>query len=139
MFLRKSLSNGKVYLSLVQGYRDKNGKVKQKTIEKIGYLEDLEKKYKDPISHFKQLAKEKNKEDIKEYTIKNLNTKTINSNYHSKNLGYIILKKVYRELGITTILNKKQSSLNIKFSLEEIMKLLVFSRILYPASKNEKI
>lgn len=137
MFLRKSLSNGKVYLSFVQGYRDENGKVKQKTIEKIGYLEDLEKKYKDPISHFKQLAKEKNKEDIKEYTIKNLNTKTINSNYHSKNLGYIILKKVYRELGITTILNKKQSSLNIKFSLEEIMKLLVFSRILYPASKNE--
>ena len=137
MFLRKSLSNGKVYLSFVQGYRDENGKVKQKTIEKIGYLEDLEKKYKDPISHFKQLAKEKNKEDIKEYTIKNLNTKTINSNYHSKNLGYIILKKVYRELGITTILNKKQSSLNIKFSLEEIMKLLVFSRILFPASKNE--
>ena len=25
MFLRKSLSNGKIYLSFVQGYRDENG------------------------------------------------------------------------------------------------------------------
>ena len=30
-----------------------------------------------------------------------------------------------------------RSSLNIKYSLDEIMKLLVFSRILFPASKNE--
>ena len=33
MFLKKSVSNGKIYLSFVQGYRDKNGKVKQKTIK----------------------------------------------------------------------------------------------------------
>ena len=128
---------GKIYLSFVQGYRDENGKVKQKTIEKLGYLEDLEKQYDNPIEHFKNLAKEKNNEQIKEYTIKNLNTKTIDDNSHPKNLGYVILKKVYRELEITSILNRKQSSLNIKYSLEEIMKLLVFSRILYPASKNE--
>ena len=43
MFLRKSLSNGKIYLSFVQGYRDENGKVKQKTIQKLGYLDDLKK------------------------------------------------------------------------------------------------
>ena len=35
MFLRKSSNNGKVYLSFVQGYRDENGKVKQKTVQKI--------------------------------------------------------------------------------------------------------
>ena len=43
---------GKIYLSFVQGYRDANGKVKQKTIEKIGYLEELKKQYDDPIKHF---------------------------------------------------------------------------------------
>lgn len=137
MFLRKSLSNGKIYLSFVQGYRDKNGKVKQRTIQKIGYLEDLKEKYDDPISYFKKIAKEKNNEEIKEYTIKNMNTKTIDSNSLTKNLGYIILKKVYKELNITPILNTMQSSLNIKYSLDEIMKLLIFSRILYPSSKNE--
>ena len=40
MFLKKSISNGKIYLSFVQGYR-KDGKSKLRTIEKIGYLEDL--------------------------------------------------------------------------------------------------
>ena len=137
MFLRKSLSNKRIYLSFVQGYRDENGKVKQKTIQKLGYLEDLKKQYDDPISYFKEIAKQKNNEKIKEYTIKNIDTKTIDENSHSKNLGYVILKKVYNELNISPVLSKKQSSSNIQYSLEKIMKLLVFSRILYPASKNE--
>ena len=63
MFVRKSLSHGKVYLSFVQGYRNENGKVKQKTIEKIGYLDDLKKQYDDPISYFKEIAKQKTEED----------------------------------------------------------------------------
>ena len=137
MFLKQSISNGKQYLSFVHGYRDENGKVKQKTIKKLGYLEDLKKDYDNPIEYFKNLAKEKNSEQIKEYTIKNINTKTIDDNSNSKNLGYVILKKIYNELNISNVLNKKQSTLDIKYSLNEIMKLLVFSRILYPASKNE--
>ena len=137
MFLRKSISHGKIYLSFVQGYRDENGKVKQKTIEKLGYLDDLQKQFNNPIEHFKNIAKDKSSEQIKEYTIKNLNTKTIDDDSYSKNLGYVILKKVYDELDISSILNQKQASLNIKYSLNDIMKLLVFSRILYPSSKNE--
>ena len=138
MYLKKTLNRqGRIYLSFVQGYRDEFGKVKQKTVENIGFLDELSKSYNNPIEYFKNLAKEKNNEQIKEYTIKNLKSKTIDDNSHQKNLGYVILKKVYNELGISSILNKKQSSLNIKYSLEEIMKLLVFSRILFPASKNE--
>ena len=138
MFLRKnSCKNGRIYLTFVQGYRNEFGKVKQKTVENLGYLDDLEKIYDNPIEYFKKIAKEKNNEEIKEYTIKNINTKIIDDDSHPKNLGYVILKKVYNELNISSILNKKQSLLNIQYSLEEIMKLLVFSRILYPASKNE--
>ena len=128
---------GKIYLSFVQGYRDEFGKVKQKTIEKIGYLDELKKQYDDPIAYFKNIAKENSNEEIKEYTIKNLNTQVIEGNSHQKNLGYVILKKVYNELNITSVLDKKQSFLNIEYSLEDIMKLLTFSRILYPSSKNE--
>ena len=69
MFLRKSLSNGKIYLSFVQCYRDENRKLKQKTIQKIGYLEELK---------------------------------------------------------ISSVLNKKQASLNIKYSLNDVMKLWFF-------------
>lgn len=138
MFLRKSLSNGKIYLSFVQGYRDENGKVKQKTIEKIGYLEDLKKEYDDPIKYFKDIAKQRNNEEITELVIKNLNTKTLDKNIdNQKNLGYLILKKMYKELEIDCFLNSKQKKLKIKYELNDIFSLLVFSRILYPASKKE--
>ena len=43
MYLRKSNSHGRIYLSFVQGYTDEQGKVKQKTIKKLGYLDDLKK------------------------------------------------------------------------------------------------
>lgn len=137
VFLRKSISNGKIYLSFVQGYRDENGKVKQKTVEKIGYLDDLKKDYDDPISHFKEIAKQKNKEEVTELVIKNINTKTIEKNNVQKNLGYSILKTIYKELDISNFLNNKQKKLKIDYKLNDVFSLLVFSRILYPASKKE--
>ena len=121
MFLKQSKSHGKIYLSFVQGYRDEKGKIKHRTIEKIGFLDDLSKKFDNPIQHFKDVAKQKTNGEITEYTIKNLNTKIIDDNSHTKNLGYVILKKVYNELNISNILKQKQSSLNIEYSLDEIM------------------
>ncbi len=40
MYLKVGKSNGKTHLSFVQGYRD-GGKVKQRTIETLGFLEDF--------------------------------------------------------------------------------------------------
>ena len=77
MFLRKSLSNNKIYLSFVQDYRDENGNVKQKTVEKIGYLEDLKKLYEEPIKHFKEVANQRNSEGITKLVIKNLNSQIL--------------------------------------------------------------
>ena len=125
----------KIYLSFVQGYRDESGKAKQKTIEKIGYLEDLEKIYDDPIAHFKEIAKQRNAEEINELVIKNLNTKIIDESYPRKNLGYIIPKKIYKELGINEFLKEKSSKLKIEYNLHDIFELLVYSRILFPNSK----
>lgn len=135
MYLRKSISNGKLYLSFVHGYRDENGKVKQKTIEKIGYLDNLKKEFDDPISHFKEIAKQRSQENINELVIKNLESKIIDEDSQKKNLGYVIIKKIYNELGINELLKEKNSKLKINYSLSEIFKLLVFSRILYPGSK----
>ena len=136
MFVKQNKSHKGIFLTFTVGYRE-NGKVKHKNIETIGYLDDLKKQYDDPISHFKQIAKQRSNNEINELIIKNLKSKTIDDYSHSKNLGYAILKKIYNELNISSVLKKKQSSLNIKYSLEEIMQLLIFSRILYPASKNE--
>ena len=135
MYLRKSLSHGRIYLSYVQGYTDKDGKVKQRTIQKIGFLDDLQKIYDDPIAHFKEIAKQKSNEEIIEYTIKNLNSKKIEDNDHLNNIGYVFLKKIYNELGITDILKTVQKNSKIEYDLDSILSLLVFMRILKPGSK----
>lgn len=135
MFLKQSKSHNKIYLSFVQGYRDESGKIKHKTIKKLGFLDDLKKEYEDPISHFKKIAKQKSDDEIREYTIKNLNTKLIDNVDSRKNLGYVILKYIYNGLNIPSFFKDKNKKLKVEYSLNDIFKLLVFSRILYPNSK----
>ena len=125
----------KVYLSIVHGYRDENGKSKQKTIKKIGYLDDLKKQYDDPISHFKNLVKEISDAQLDKLIIDNIKSKKIDNNSNPKNLGYSILKIIYNELGITELLNIEQKKLDIKYKLNDILSMLVFMRILKPGSK----
>lgn len=136
MYLKQSKSHGRTYLSIVEAYR-LNNKVKQKTIMKIGFLEDLKKQYDDPIAHFKEIAKEMNKEQVTEYTIKNLKTKIIDNTSKSKNLGYVALREIYKELGLEDFFKEKNKNLRIDFDLHQIFSLLVYSRILYPGSKKE--
>ena len=135
MFLKRSKSHNKVYLSFVQGYRDEFGKIKHKTIEKLGFLDDLKQQYDDPISHFKAIAKQHSNDEIKEYTIKNLNTKIIDEEISRKNFGYVILKKIYNELNLPSFFLQKEKNLKIEYSLNDIFELLVYSRILFPDSK----
>lgn len=136
MYLKLSHGyKGRTYLSFVQGYRDENGKTKQKTIQKIGYLDELKQTYDDPVLHFKQVAKQKSKDEIKEYTIKNLNSKIIDNENAKKNLGYVILKRIYKDLNIDSLLNEKQKKLKVEYNLNDIFELLVYSRILFPDSK----
>ena len=117
MYLKKSISNGKVYLSFVQGYRQ-DGKVKQKTIEKLGYLDDLKKIHDDPISHFKAVANEHTLAEPKVQSIE-INTSLLLEDHTSnrKNLGYAIAKCVYSTLGIHTFFQNKQKHLNVSGSL----------------------
>jgi len=63
LFVKQSVSRGRIYLSFVQGYRDANGKVRHKTIEKLGYLDELKEIYDDPIAHFKAIAEERNRSE----------------------------------------------------------------------------
>lgn len=135
MYLKKSISNGKTYLSFVQGYRQ-DGKVKQKTIEKLGYLEDLEKIYDDPISHFKQVAKER---ALKERPVQvlsiDLDSRLPDQASFRRNLGYAVPKYIYSGLQLREFFQNFQRQLSIDYNLNSIFALLVFNRFLFPSSK----
>ena len=139
MYLRKNIgAKGKIYLSIVQGYRDEKGISRQKLIENLGYLEDLQKEYDDPIAHFKEVAKQKTLEYENEMKIAielSKSTKLEKDIKYRKNIGYSIPKKIYNELHIGDFFQDKQRKIKAKYNLNNIFKLLVFNRILQPSSK----
>ena len=134
LFLKTAkYKNGKTYLSIVDGYRV-DGKVKQKVYKKIGYLEDLEKQFDDPISHFKKEVEILKKQFISKITT----TFDINQDNTFEddtfNIGYAYLKTIFKELDINSVLKNKQYSSNIEYSLSRTCELLTYSRILDPGS-----
>lgn len=140
MFLKKDKRpNGRLYLSIVKGYRDPiTKKNKQKAIRSIGFYDELINEYDDPIAHFTKVAKQMTDDEtsgIKQrITIDTNETMPVGTD-DMKNIGFIILSKLYHELGIHTFLINRERGLKAKFPLNSIMKLLVFDRILHPSSK----
>ncbi len=141
MFLKKDKRpNGRVYLSIVEGYRDpKTKKPKQRKVKSLGYLDDLEKEYDDPISHFSLLTKQmteevKNKELPLDFSFSP--NETIDpSVVLRKNLGFSVLSYFYHKLRINNFFINRQRNLSIDYSLNNIFQMLVYFRVLDPCSK----
>jgi len=141
MFVKKnSCKNGRILLTFTRGFRE-NGKNKQKHVETLGYLDDLEKIYDDPIAHFREIAKQRTQvESVAAEPIRltlDPTTEISQTDIGLKNLGYAVLEKIYHELGIHTFFQRHENRLNINFNLNAVFRLLVYSRILDPGSKKQ--
>lgn len=129
------------YLTICEKYRDKTSKhPKERTISVIGYAEDYLDQFDDPIAHFRQVAK-KMTEDAKtannskvQLTIDLDEQMDINTS-SLKNLGYLLLKMVYKDLQIDLFWKKIAKQYHFEYDLNRIFQLLVFSRIVSPGSK----
>jgi len=145
MYLKQSARKvtGRTYLSIVHGYWDNIAKQSRtRTIKSIGYLDELEKEYDDPIAHFTALAEEMEKERLSSKTL----TFTIESDAqlergaaNRKNYGHVVFSKVYHELEIDRFLKNARRHENFVFNTDAIMRMLVFSRLLYPGSKRASV
>ena len=141
MYLKKSKrSSGRVYLSIADGYFDKErGHTRTATIKSLGYLDELEKIYDDPIAHFTEEVKKMNELKAAQkrpftFSIDPQERIEVGPTYR-KNFGYAALSKIYHELEIDKFLTNRQRNRKDEFNANNIMKLLVFSRLLWPASK----
>lgn len=129
---------GRVYLTIQRGYRDEKGKPRNKHIESIGYVDVLAKEYDDPIAHFEEVVRKRNEEDARSKTVMigiNTEARIEDDTPGYRNYGHIIFSKIYHELEIDRFLDNKRRHANYEFNLEQIARLLIFSRILYPGSK----
>ena len=66
MYLKKTYrkESGRTYLAIAQKYRNPETKIStDRTVKSLGYLDELEKKYDDPIAHFKEVARRMTEEE----------------------------------------------------------------------------
>lgn len=139
MFLRCITIKGVTRLYFYESYFH-NGKTKQKCIENLGRLDQLQKQFQDPVAHFRKIAEERTNE------LKNSRTATVSIDMNEtleigddevRNVGYVVLKDLYKQLELDKFWKNILAKTSVKYDLECIFRLLVFSRILYPGSKKE--
>lgn len=141
MYLHVANTKKGKYLTFYESYRDKvTKKPKNRCVEPIGYLDDLVKLYEDPISHFKQVAKDRTiekKNDTSATVSIDMNEQMTTKTDDIKNVGYLILKHIYKELEIDKFWKQVSKNYDFQYDLNKIFQLLVFSRIISPASKKK--
>ena len=145
MHVKTITAKGVSRLYIYETYYDKDpatGKprVRSKMIESLGRLDDLKKIYDDPVAHFKAVCEQRTLEKKKNRSISltiDLDAPMEVREDNLKNVGYGILKELYKELELDKFWNWKTRGLSVKYSIDQIFRLLVFSRILYPGSKKK--
>jgi len=140
MFLRVINKKNGPYMTIVEKYRDQFGVARDKTIESPGYVSKYSHLYDDPIAHFQAVVDQRNKErlELKSVSISLHMDESLNiDDFNLKNVGYGILKRIYLELELDKFWKKVVRNKKIQFDIDAVFQLLVFSRILFPASKKK--
>ncbi|MDD4519180.1 MAG: IS1634 family transposase [Limnochordia bacterium] len=144
MFLKTTKQkNGRINLSIVHGFRDPvTKKVKHKVLENLGYVDEYLDLYADPVAHFREVVRLRNQEmkeaeAAKEIPLGSVSTDELmdvneDTMHH---LGFLPLSSVYHELKLDQFLVNRQRSLEMDYSLNDVMQLLVYTRVLAPGSK----
>ena len=125
-----------VYLAITDAYRE-NGKVKRRTVKKLGYLSELKKEYSDPIAYFKEEAKRMTEEKKKYGGIQNLKIDfSLPAKESAKyKFGNLIISEIIKSFKLDFIFRKEKDNSKLKISLNKIFHYLIAKQIKEPTSK----
>ena len=146
MTLQLKKSGSHTYLYAIKSFRKEDGRCTTKVVEKFGTVEELREKLggEDPIewararvAEMTAAEKEENQNVVVEYNPKAYIQKGEQRSYNG---GYLFLQKIYHELGLDYICKKiaKKHKL-LRYDLNGILSMLVYTRILYPGSKRSSL
>lgn len=117
-------------------------KTTTKNVCRIGKHSELLKNHSDPLTYAKSFVEEMNRtgaikkiETVIELNKKIEDTDDIVSKVTYKNIGYIILQNIYKELGLNEFFNDLNKDTKATYSFNEVNRFLTFARILDPSSK----
>ena len=146
MKLTVSRSQNSETYYIQKSYRTDSGKSSTKTVERLGSMEELKARFgeEDPVgaarAYMKELsaAEKKSREEI---VVKFKPSVLIRKEeQRCYNGGYLFLQKIYYELGLDYICKKiAKKHKMVKYDLNSILSMLVYTRILYPGSKRSSL
>ena len=150
MYIEKCTNNGTAYLRLVESYRAPNSKgvkvAKKKLILNIGPLSKFDDGKPDYVQRLKESFKNGSPliEALKPYCQKNQPLEHYKLEYTEgdpyligspKLYSHILIEQIMKELGLIELFAHYKSIYKIEFDLTGFIRLLVYGRILNPASK----
>lgn len=150
MYIEKCINNGTPYLRLVESYRSPNSKgvkvAKKKLIYNIGPLSRYDDGKPDYISRLKESFKSGSPiiESLKPYCIKSQQLEHYSLEYTEgdpyligspKLYSHVIIEQIMKDLGLIDLFAHYKSIYKIQYDLTGFIRLLVYGRLLNPASK----
>lgn len=124
------------YLTITDAYRE-NGKVRRRSVMKIGYLSDLRKEYDDPIAHFTEVARKMTEEKrltggrqnvLIDFSEKGEDGKAFRT-------GSLIVREMLKAFSLDYTFRRKREESKIKCNMQKVFDFLVVNQILNPSSK----
>lgn len=116
-------------------------KTTTKTVEKIGTYDEIKKKCGDmePLEWAKEYAAKRTSEEKKakqDVIMRYSSSALIDKNIRrSCNSGYLFLQDIYYSLGLNKICDSIAEKYKFDFDLNDILSMLIYSRIISPGSK----
>jgi transposase len=138
MFIRlqKSPTSDRVQVHLVEGYRNEKGQPRQRILKNYGELGELQEKDPDILEKLRAEADVLTKERRDARVIVEVDTlRDRASGEHMVNYGHYFIEGVYKRLELHSFFQRKSRMKDFSYPLDAITRLLVFSRILMPDSK----
>lgn len=143
MYLRKSKKkNGRVYLTIVEGYRDGRGKSMSRTVESLGYVDDLERQgIADPVAHFTEECARRNearRAEASPVMVKIPPRQKIDKRDDAPRIelgACVVDSYLNRELGLRDFFERRRTARRVSFDPYRVLELLVWDRVAHPSSK----
>lgn len=143
MYLRKSKKkNGRVYLTIVEAYRDERGKNMSRTVESLGYVDDLERSgIADPVAHFTEECARRNeaRRAGTEPAIARIGPlQRIDKRDEGARLelgAAVVDSYLNRDLGLLPFFERRRTARKVGFDPYRVLELLVWDRVAHPSSK----
>lgn len=145
MRIRTSKSKNATHYAIIYDITTKENKRTTKIYENLGTLDTIKQRSGDidPEEWMKNYVEKLNtqvKNDSLPLIIKRRPNKLIAKNkQQTYNGGYLFLQNIYYNLGLDKICEKIDDKYQYKYDLNNILSNLIYSRIIYPASKHKTL